>query len=108
LFSALYHTAPSALYPLSLHDALPISCGRGAYGLLVAKLAGTPLIGVDFSAQAITEARQQAARMGVDNASFRTGGLTAPGLPDARDRKSTPLNPPHFPHSPPPFLFHKK
>src|SRR5260370_10676501 len=58
-------------------------CGRGAYGLLIAKQAGTPLIGVDFSAQALTEAQQQAARMGVANASFRAGELTATGLPDA-------------------------
>jgi SAM-dependent methyltransferase len=62
---------------------LDLACGRGAYGLLVAKRAGTLLIGVDFSAQALTEAREQAARMGVSNASFRTGELTATGLPDA-------------------------
>lgn len=62
---------------------LDLACGRGAYGLLVAKQAGTFLIGVDFSAQALTEAREQAARMGVGNASFRTGELTAAGLPDA-------------------------
>src|SRR5690349_16439709 len=46
---------------------LDIACGRGAYGLLVAKQAGTPLIGIDFSARALTEAREQAARMGVSN-----------------------------------------
>jgi SAM-dependent methyltransferase len=62
---------------------LDLACGRGGYGLLVAKRAGTPLIGVDFSAQALAEAREQAARMGVSNASFRTGELTATGLPDA-------------------------
>jgi SAM-dependent methyltransferase len=62
---------------------LDLACGRGAYGLLVAQQAGTPLIGVDFSAQALTEAREQAARMGVNNASFRIGELTATGLPDA-------------------------
>jgi len=62
---------------------LDLACGRGAYGLLVAKHAGTLLIGVDFSAQALTEAREQAARMGVSNASFRVGELTATGLPDA-------------------------
>jgi SAM-dependent methyltransferase len=62
---------------------LDLACGRGAYGLLVAQQAGTPLVGVDFSAQALTEAREQAARMGVNNASFRTGELTATGLPDA-------------------------
>ena len=62
---------------------LDLACGRGAYGLLVARQAGAALIGVDFSAQALTEAREQAARLGVSNASFRVGELTATGLPDA-------------------------
>ena len=62
---------------------LDLACGRGAYGLLVAKQAGTLLIGVDFSAQALTEAGEQAARMGVSAVSFRVGELTATGLPDA-------------------------
>lgn len=62
---------------------LDLACGQGAYGLLVAQRAGTPLIGVDFSAQALAEAERQAARMGVGNASFRVGELTATGLPAA-------------------------
>ena len=62
---------------------LDLACGRGAYGLVIARKAGTSLIGVDFSAQALTEAREQAARLGVSNASFRVGELTATGLPDA-------------------------
>jgi SAM-dependent methyltransferase len=62
---------------------LDLACGRGAYGLLIAKQAGTSLIGVDFSPQALAEAREQAARMGMRNASFRSGELTATGLPDA-------------------------
>jgi SAM-dependent methyltransferase len=62
---------------------LDLACGRAAYGLLIAKQAGALLIGVDFSAQALTEAGEQAARMGVINASFRVGELTATGLPDA-------------------------
>jgi SAM-dependent methyltransferase len=61
---------------------LDLACGRGAYGLLITKRAGTSLIGVDFSAQALAEAGEQAARMGVNNASFRLGELTATGLPD--------------------------
>ena len=44
---------------------LDLACGRGAYGLLIAQNAGASLIGVDFSAQALAEAREQAARMGV-------------------------------------------
>ena len=62
---------------------LDLACGRGAYGLLVAQQTGTFLVGVDFSAQALTEAREQAAGMGVSNAMFRVGDLTATGLPDA-------------------------
>jgi SAM-dependent methyltransferase len=62
---------------------LDLACGRAAYGLLAAKQGGALLIGVDFSAQALAEAREQAARMGVSNASFRVGELTATGLPDA-------------------------
>jgi SAM-dependent methyltransferase len=62
---------------------LDLACGGGAYGLLIARQAGASLIGVDFSAQALTEAREQAARLGVTNASFRTGELTATGLPGA-------------------------
>jgi SAM-dependent methyltransferase len=61
---------------------LDLACGRGAYGLLVAREVGTALIGMDFSAQALTEAREQAVRMDVRNVSFRIGELTATGLPD--------------------------
>ena len=62
---------------------LDLACGRGAYGLLIAKATGASLIGVDFSAQALTEAREQAGRMGVPTATFQVGELTATGLPDA-------------------------
>ncbi len=62
---------------------LDLACGRGAYGLLIARQAGAALVGVDFSAQALTEAREQAARLGVRDARFGVGELTATGLPDA-------------------------
>jgi SAM-dependent methyltransferase len=62
---------------------LDLACGRGAYGLLITRQAGASLVGVDFSAQALTEAREQAERAGVSSASFRIGELTATGLPDA-------------------------
>src|SRR6516164_4521266 len=62
---------------------LDLACGRGAYGLLLAQESGASLIGVDFSAQALAEAGEQAARMGVSKASFRVGELTATGLADA-------------------------
>jgi SAM-dependent methyltransferase len=62
---------------------LDLACGRGAYGLLIARETGASLIGVDFSVHVLGEAREQAARMGVGGASFRAGELTATGLPGA-------------------------
>ena len=80
---------------------LDLACGRGAYGLLIAQKAGTLLVGVDFSAQALTEAREQAARMGVSNASFRVGELTAAGLPDASVEAVLCTDAIQFPDEPP-------
>jgi ubiquinone/menaquinone biosynthesis C-methylase UbiE len=59
-----------------------LACGRGAYGLLIARDAGAKVVGVDFSAQAVREAGQQAARLWADEAEFRVGDLTDCGLPD--------------------------
>ena len=61
---------------------LDLACGRGWYGLEVAARTGARLIGVDFSGEAVRQAREQAALRGNDNAEFRTGDLTASGLPD--------------------------
>jgi ubiquinone/menaquinone biosynthesis C-methylase UbiE len=61
---------------------LDLGCGRGAYGLLIARDAGARVIGVDFSAQAVREAGQQAARLWADEAEFLVGDLTNCGLPD--------------------------
>jgi len=58
---------------------LDLACGRGGYGLEVARRTGARLIGVDFSAEALRQAGQQAARLGRD-AEFRLGDLTATGL----------------------------
>jgi SAM-dependent methyltransferase len=60
---------------------LDLACGRGWYGLEIAARAGARLIGVDFSAEAIRQAADQARRRDSD-AEFRTGDLTASGLPD--------------------------
>jgi SAM-dependent methyltransferase len=62
---------------------LDLGCGRGAYGLLVARDAGARVIGVDFSVQAVREASEQAARLWADEAEFGVGELTDCGLPDA-------------------------
>jgi SAM-dependent methyltransferase len=60
-----------------------LACGRGCYGLLIARDAGARVIGVDFSAQAVREAREQAARLWADEAEFLVGDLASCGLPDA-------------------------
>jgi SAM-dependent methyltransferase len=62
---------------------LDLACGRGAYGLLVARDAGARVIGVDFSVQAVREASEQAARLWADEAEFGVGDLADCGLPDA-------------------------
>ena len=59
---------------------LDLACGRGAYGLEIAARAGARLAGVDFSAEAVRQARENARRLG-RAAEFRVGDLTATGLP---------------------------
>jgi SAM-dependent methyltransferase len=58
---------------------LDLACGRGGYGLEIAARTGARLIGVDFSAEAVRQAREQARRLG-RTADFRVGDLTATGL----------------------------
>jgi SAM-dependent methyltransferase len=58
---------------------LDLACGRGGYGLEIAARTGARLVGVDFSAEAVRQAAEQAARLG-RAAEFRTGDLAATGL----------------------------
>ncbi|MFS8097167.1 class I SAM-dependent methyltransferase [Lentzea alba] len=58
------------------HVLLDLACGRGGYGLEIARRTGCELIGVDFSAVAIEQAQEQAGDCGT----FRVGELTATGL----------------------------
>src|ERR1700678_1298223 len=60
---------------------LDLACGRAWYGLEIAGRGGARLIGVDFSAEAVRQAREQA-RLRNRDAEFVTGDLTASGLPD--------------------------
>ncbi len=62
---------------------LDLACGRGAYGLLIVRDAGARVVGIDFSARAVREAREQAVRLWADEAEFRVGDLADCGLPDA-------------------------
>src|SRR5499427_646798 len=56
-----------------------LACGRGGYGLEIAARTGARLTGVDFSAEAVRQAREQARRQGTA-ADFRVGDLAATGL----------------------------
>ncbi len=58
---------------------LDLACGRGGYGLEIAARSGAVLVGVDFSAEAVRQARDLAQRLG-RQADFRTGDLAATGL----------------------------
>ena len=74
-----------------------LACGRGGYGLEIARRTGAELIGVDFSQVAIERARQKAPR----RAEFRVGDLTATGLPDAAAAAVVCIDAMHFaePHA---------
>jgi SAM-dependent methyltransferase len=56
-----------------------LACGRGGYGLEIAARTGARLTGVDFSAEAVRQAREQARRLGA-TADFGIGDLAATGL----------------------------
>ena len=61
-----------------------VACGRGGYGVEAALRTGTRLVGVDFSAVALEQARLNAARrLPAGRSEFRTGTLLATGLPPA-------------------------
>jgi SAM-dependent methyltransferase len=56
-----------------------LACGRGGYGLEIAARTGARLVGIDFSAEAVRQAREQARRLAA-TAEFRLGDLAATGL----------------------------
>lgn len=58
---------------------LDLACGRGGYGLEIAARTDARLAGVDFSAEAIHQARELARRPGRVTA-FWVADLAAPGL----------------------------
>jgi len=59
-----------------------LACGRGGYGLEIARRTEARLIGVDFSAEAIRQARAHADDLG-RAADFRVGELAKTGLEPA-------------------------
>jgi SAM-dependent methyltransferase len=60
---------------------LDLACGRGGYGLWLARETGCRLVGVDFSSVAVEDATRRVAAFGLDGrAEFRVGELQATGL----------------------------
>jgi SAM-dependent methyltransferase len=70
---------------LQLHDdelLLDVACGRGGYGIEIARRTGARLIGIDFSEVALQQARLRGARLlPAGRAEFQLGALHATGLP---------------------------
>jgi SAM-dependent methyltransferase len=63
---------------------LDIACGRGGYGIEIARRTGAHLVGVDFSDVALEQARASNARLlPAGRAEFQVGALVATGLPDS-------------------------
>ena len=61
-----------------------LACGRGGFGLEIARRSGCRVVGIDFSAVAIEHARRRARVLGLaDRAGFRVGELTATGVSTA-------------------------
>jgi SAM-dependent methyltransferase len=71
--------AAAALCLAAGRTLVDLACGRGGYGLEVATRTGARLVGVDFSAEAVRQAREQARRLGAA-AEFHVGDLAATGL----------------------------
>jgi SAM-dependent methyltransferase len=71
--------AVAALRLSAAGTLVDLACGRGGYGLEIATRTGARLIGIDFSAEAVRQAGEQARRLGA-TADFRVGDLTATGL----------------------------
>lgn len=62
---------------------LDLACGRAGYGLELAARSGARLVGVDFAAAAIEQARAAAERLRLaERADFHVADMTATGLPD--------------------------
>ncbi|MFI1992047.1 class I SAM-dependent methyltransferase [Actinoplanes sp. NPDC020271] len=73
----------AALHPAPGATLVDLACGRGGYGIEIARRTGAHLIGVDFSEVAVRAATALSARRLPGNrAEFRVGTLAASGLPD--------------------------
>jgi SAM-dependent methyltransferase len=80
----LLHHVAQALGLAPGQTLVDLGCGRGGPGLWLAQSQGVSLLGVDFSAVAVQQARDRAVLFGLaDTARFAVGDLAATGLADA-------------------------
>ena len=71
----------AALNPAPGQLLVDLGCGRGGYGLEIARQAGARLLGLDFSPVAVTAAASRAASAGIAGpAAFCVGDITAAGI----------------------------
>ena len=63
---------------------LDLACGRGGYGLEIAARTGARLVGIDFSAEAVRQAREQAGRAGPRRRTSASATSPRPGWTPAR------------------------
>jgi SAM-dependent methyltransferase len=59
-----------------------VGCGRGGAGLWVSGATGADLLGIDIAESALVAARERAAAMGRNNATFQRGEFESTGLDD--------------------------
>ena len=78
-------TEIAGLLALGSDDVLlDLACGRGGYGMWLARKSGSRVVGVDFSAVAVADAQRRVADFGLDGrASYAVGDLEGNGLGDA-------------------------
>lgn len=73
--------AIAALAPVRGNRVADIGCGGGIYSTALAAAGAASVVGVDFSAQMVRDARQRAASQHLASVSFRQGQATNTGLP---------------------------
>src|SRR6516165_5970502 len=85
----------AALRPSGGAILVDLACGRGGYGLEIAGRTGARLVGIDFSAEAVRQARDNARRRSSASVTWPRPGCT-PGRPAACcawTRSSSPPSP---------------
>src|SRR5260370_27135565 len=75
-----------ALHVVPGQKIADLGCGRGGPGQWIAGVTGAALVGIDFSAVALEQARARARRLGIAS-SYQSGSFDATGLDSASVRR---------------------